>query len=277
MDNPFGLSGLRLGESFMDGIFRPGQGVKVYPHRLRHTCATQLLNAGCRVTSIQKFLGHKRLNSTMIYARVHDRTVAEDYYSAMARVEQRLDIAPPVTAEEDKGGEPLNDGEREQILDLAGQLAEPELSLDVRLSLVECLRQLMNRRLPDAEPPVTNENGRRPRAPPIPSAGIVSRLLLGRPNIAAPSICGKILSTTSPPKASWSATRQEWTCGGNQGHPAFSFAVRMQPIWSGPQIPAFRIPAYHQVDVRVPDGKTGSIGICERQDQQPVPLSIYKY
>jgi hypothetical protein len=30
------------------------------------------LNAGCRVTSIQKFLGHKRLNSTMIYARVHD-------------------------------------------------------------------------------------------------------------------------------------------------------------------------------------------------------------
>jgi integrase/recombinase XerD len=34
-------------------------GVKVYPHRLRHTCATQLLNAGCRITSIQRFLGHK--------------------------------------------------------------------------------------------------------------------------------------------------------------------------------------------------------------------------
>jgi integrase len=30
-------------------------GVKVYPHRIRHTCATQLLNAGCRVTSIQRF------------------------------------------------------------------------------------------------------------------------------------------------------------------------------------------------------------------------------
>ena len=50
-------------------------GVKVYPHRLRHTCATQLLNAGCKVTSIQQFLGHKRLNSTMIYAKVHDQTV----------------------------------------------------------------------------------------------------------------------------------------------------------------------------------------------------------
>mgnify|MGYP001817360064 CR=1 FL=1 len=49
----------------------------------------QLLNAGCRVTSIQKLLGHQRLNSTMIYARVHDRTVAKGYYAAMEVVEKR--------------------------------------------------------------------------------------------------------------------------------------------------------------------------------------------
>ena len=67
-------------------------GVKVTPHRLRHTFATQLVNAGCRITSIQKLLGHRRLNSTMIYARVHDRTVAEDYYAAMEIVEQQLDV-----------------------------------------------------------------------------------------------------------------------------------------------------------------------------------------
>jgi len=41
-------------------------GVRVYPHRLRHTAATQLLNAGCRITSIQKFLGHKELSTTMV-------------------------------------------------------------------------------------------------------------------------------------------------------------------------------------------------------------------
>jgi integrase/recombinase XerD len=41
-------------------------GVHAYPHRLRHTCATQLLNAGCRITSIQAFLGHKKLNTTLI-------------------------------------------------------------------------------------------------------------------------------------------------------------------------------------------------------------------
>jgi site-specific recombinase XerD len=66
-------------------------GVKVHPHRLRHTCATQLLNAGCRVTSIQCFLGHKKLNTTMIYARAHDREVAEDYFTAMKSVEKGLE------------------------------------------------------------------------------------------------------------------------------------------------------------------------------------------
>jgi site-specific recombinase XerD len=67
-------------------------GVKVHPHRLRHTCATQLLNAGCRVTSIQRFLGHKKLNTTMIYARAHDKEVAEDYFRAMKSVEKGLEI-----------------------------------------------------------------------------------------------------------------------------------------------------------------------------------------
>jgi hypothetical protein len=103
-------------------------GVKVYPHRLRHTCSTQLLNAGCRVTSIQKFLGHRRLNSTPIYARIHDRTVTEDYYAAMERVEQRLQIGPPpAPSDAASATEALDDGKREQLLELAEQLAEPEL------------------------------------------------------------------------------------------------------------------------------------------------------
>jgi site-specific recombinase XerD len=67
-------------------------GVHVYPHRLRHTCATQLLNAGCPVTTIQRVLGHKRLSTTMIYARAYDRTVAEDYFAAMQTIERNLEI-----------------------------------------------------------------------------------------------------------------------------------------------------------------------------------------
>jgi integrase len=68
--------------------------VPVYAHRLRHTAATQLLNAGCRITSIQAFLGHKKLNTTLIYACAYDQTVADDYFAAMSRVEQRMEISP---------------------------------------------------------------------------------------------------------------------------------------------------------------------------------------
>jgi hypothetical protein len=53
-----------------------------------------LLNAGCRITSIQRFLGHKKLNTTMIYARAHDKNVTEDYFRAMERVEQWLNFIP---------------------------------------------------------------------------------------------------------------------------------------------------------------------------------------
>ena len=37
---------------------------------------------------------NEKLSSTMVYARAHDQTVAEDYFAAMERVEQRLEIVP---------------------------------------------------------------------------------------------------------------------------------------------------------------------------------------
>lgn len=115
-------------------------GVKLSPHRLRHTYATQLLNAGCRVTSIQKLLGHRRLNSTMIYARVHDRTVAEDYYAAMAEIEKRMDLADGA----DSPAAQVNVNERAQLLELVDLLAKPELELPARLDLVAQLRQMLS-------------------------------------------------------------------------------------------------------------------------------------
>jgi hypothetical protein len=123
------------------------------------------MTAGCRVTIIQKLLGHERLNSTMIYARVHDRTVAEDYYAAMEVVEKRLEVAPP--EREDKADPPVNDDERSHPLELATQLAEPELGIETRLDLVDRMCQMLNHKtLPDEKQPMQNENGRRARAPP---------------------------------------------------------------------------------------------------------------
>ena len=69
----------------------------VTPHRLRHTLATQLLNHGMPVASLQKLLGHATLNATQRYAHVADPTLERDYRQTMARLEQEphsLRLAP---------------------------------------------------------------------------------------------------------------------------------------------------------------------------------------
>jgi integrase/recombinase XerD len=112
-------------------------GVKVSPHMLRHTFGTQLVNAGCPVTSIQKLLGHRDLSSTLIYARVHDRTVADDYYAAMARIEK--DLSPAC-----KRPKQSDEQTRKQLLKLTRQLVQPRLSRPARLDLAKQMRQVLN-------------------------------------------------------------------------------------------------------------------------------------
>jgi integrase/recombinase XerD len=114
-------------------------GVKVHPHRLRHTAATQLLNAGCRVTSIQKFLGHKELSTTMVYARVHDQTVADDYYAAMQQIEKRLDLL----GTQQETSTPINENERVQLLALTEQLAVPKLDPEMRMEIATQMRSVL--------------------------------------------------------------------------------------------------------------------------------------
>jgi site-specific recombinase XerD len=134
-------------------------GVKVTPHCLRHTFGTQLINAGCRVTTIQKLMGHRRLNATMIYARVHDRTVAEDYYAAMAQIEKGLDLAIGTDAT-DNTGDPIDAGERAQLLELASELTAPQLSLDVRLGLVAQMCRVLRCEIPEQTDNSSGGNGK---------------------------------------------------------------------------------------------------------------------
>jgi len=73
----------------------------VSPHRLRHTFATNFLNAGMKITHIQKLMGHEKLTTTMIYAQVLDSTLEADYRQAMRLIER--DHTPlsntPISAE----------------------------------------------------------------------------------------------------------------------------------------------------------------------------------
>lgn len=68
--------------------------VKVSPHRLRYTLATRLLNAGMDIVSIQRLWGHEKLETTMIYAHVHDTTVERDFRQAMASLEAGRERRP---------------------------------------------------------------------------------------------------------------------------------------------------------------------------------------
>lgn len=56
-------------------------------HSLRHTFATDLLNAGMRIECLQQLLGHSSLEMTLRYARLSDKTREEEYFKAMAIIE----------------------------------------------------------------------------------------------------------------------------------------------------------------------------------------------
>jgi integrase/recombinase XerD len=53
------------------------------PHSLRHTFATDMINAGMRVEVLQQILGHQDIEMTLRYARLSDKRREEDYYRAM--------------------------------------------------------------------------------------------------------------------------------------------------------------------------------------------------
>lgn len=64
-------------------------GLNVSCHRLRHTMATQLLNADADLATIQDLLGHSQITTTQRYCRVANLKVQRDYYKAMEVVLQR--------------------------------------------------------------------------------------------------------------------------------------------------------------------------------------------
>jgi site-specific recombinase XerD len=64
-------------------------GLKVSCHQLRHTMATQLLNADAALVTIQDLLGHEQITTTQRYCRVSNLKVQRDYYKAIEVVMQR--------------------------------------------------------------------------------------------------------------------------------------------------------------------------------------------
>jgi site-specific recombinase XerD len=63
--------------------------VKASCHQLRHTMATQLLNADAGLATIQDLLGHSQITTTQRYCQVSNLKVQRDYYQAMQVVMER--------------------------------------------------------------------------------------------------------------------------------------------------------------------------------------------
>jgi integrase/recombinase XerD len=64
------------------------QGKGYTLHSLRHTFASELLNAGMRLECLQLLLGHRDIEMTRRYARLTDKSREEEYFRAMAIIEQ---------------------------------------------------------------------------------------------------------------------------------------------------------------------------------------------
>jgi len=90
----YGRGSQRLGYTAARVMFgkyleKAGLGHKGYSlHCLRHTCATELLNAGMRLECLQQLLGHSNIEMTRRYARLTDNTRRNEYFQAMAIIEK---------------------------------------------------------------------------------------------------------------------------------------------------------------------------------------------
>ena len=71
----------------------------VTAHQLPHTLATQALNRGMSLEAIAALLGHRTMTMTMVYARIADRTVAEEYFAVSEKVETLYDHGAQLPAD----------------------------------------------------------------------------------------------------------------------------------------------------------------------------------
>jgi hypothetical protein len=97
----------------------------VFPHR----------NAGCAREVVLR-----DLTAFHLIMSADDQTVAEDYFAAMERVEERLKIAPP---EPEESIEVVK--VQEKMFQLIGKLELPELCLEERLSIAVQLREALGK------------------------------------------------------------------------------------------------------------------------------------
>ncbi|MCT7786073.1 MAG: tyrosine-type recombinase/integrase [Lactobacillus iners] len=73
-------------EYIIKNIFlNAGVSASVHPHMLRHTFATQMLNNGADLRTVQELLGHESISTTQIYTHVTKQHLCDIYHKYFPR------------------------------------------------------------------------------------------------------------------------------------------------------------------------------------------------
>jgi integrase/recombinase XerC len=83
------LSKVRAHTLFAHYIAKAALNPAYTSHCLRHTFATNLLNAGASLEVVKELMGHTSLDMTLRYAKLYDATKRQQYDNAMAHMELR--------------------------------------------------------------------------------------------------------------------------------------------------------------------------------------------
>lgn len=79
------VSGIMLARRLKTYLVRAGLDPKITPHKLRHSYATHLLDAGADLRSVQELLGHAHLVTTQVYTHVSTERLKKAYEQAHPR------------------------------------------------------------------------------------------------------------------------------------------------------------------------------------------------
>jgi len=110
-------------------------GVQVTARRLRHTFASQMLAAGMPISSLQRYLGHELMDTTMIYAEVSNPLLQQDYYRGITAIDPQSanlthsDMTPP---------------HQEQLRQLISELKIPDLEPIRHKEILEQMQRLLD-------------------------------------------------------------------------------------------------------------------------------------